>query len=238
MNINDALLKRSSIRHFENKVIPQGTLERVLNNALKSPSGGNAQPYRIAIASGSVKDQIKSELSEKFTSANEIQRLPLPQKIWQGFSKGVMPDGDFNPNVKYKGELKERKFACGMGLYETLGVGRSDRAGRNEQMKRNFEFFDAPTVIFIFVNAQLGHYSTLDAGIFMQSLMLSAVSEGLGTCPQAALAIWGSPIKRQFKVDKDYKLICGMSIGYPSEHIVNNYQPKKRDLESLCLEKI
>lgn len=235
MNVKDALYARRSIRQFEEREIPSEVLDRVIEHALQSPSGGNAQPYRIAVAQGSVKEQIRLSLSDKFIRGSKIKRMPLPKKVWHGVTAGVMPDGDYNPDVSYPEELKKRKFECGMGLYETLGIERNDYAARDKQMLRNFEFFDAPAVIFLFINDKLGMYGALDGGIFLQSLMLAAVEEGLGTCPQAALATWRSPVSQHFNIEDDYKLICGLSIGYPAEHLVNSYCPSKRSVENVKL---
>jgi len=40
------------------------------------------------------------------------------------------------------------------------------------------EFFGAPTVIFLFVHSKLKEFSVLDAGGFLQTLMLSAHARG------------------------------------------------------------
>lgn len=235
MELINALNHRRSIRHFQSIPIPSSVMGRVLNQALKAPSSSNAQPYRLAVASGSVRRAISDELCERFDRANRVSRMPLPLKLWHGVTGKVLPDGDYNPNVKYPGELYQRKFECGMGLYETLGIDREDYAARDRQMRRNFEFFGAPTVIFVYVHDKLGRYSALDAGIFLQSLMLAALEEGLGTCTQAALAIWGSPIRERFQIEADYKLLCGVSIGYPAEHPVNEYRPVRRDVVDIQL---
>ena len=89
--------------------------------------------------------------------------------------------------------------------------------------------------MFVFHHGKMGAQSAFDAGIFLQSLMLAAVSKGLGTCAQASLSIWAGPLKKRFKVPKDYKLICGLSLGYPSEDPINSYRPKKLDNESFVL---
>lgn len=45
------------------------------------------------------------------------------------------------------------------------------------------------------------------------------------------LAIWKSPIIEEFPdVPKDYKLICGVSMGYPTKHIVNSFNPGKKTI--------
>ena len=85
---------------------------------------------------------------------------------------------------------------------------------RNEQVRRNFEFFGAPVVFFVFVQGDMSVFSPLDAGFYIQTLLLSAHARGLGTCVQGALATWKSPILAEFKdVPKDYKLVRGISMG-------------------------
>lgn len=64
-------------------------------------------------------------------------------------------------------------------------------------------------------------------------LMLSARAHGLDRCAQGALATWGSPVRAAFDVPKDYKLICGVSIGYASDQPVNQYNPGRGDPREL-----
>jgi len=90
--------------------------------------------------------------------------------------------------------------------------------------------------LFLFVHGGRGVYSALDAGMFLQTLMLAASNEGLGSCAQASVAVWGGTIREYFSVDPDYKLICGLSLGYPSAHPVNQYRPPKRSIEELCFD--
>ena len=41
-------------------------------------------------------------------------------------------------------------------MYKALGIERDDMAGRQEQGRKNYEFFGAPVGIFITVNKALG----------------------------------------------------------------------------------
>lgn len=235
MKLMDALNSRRSIRQFEDKLVPLDLIEQIIKAALLSPSNANVQPYRVAVATGELREKLALELSSKFIAANQINRERTLKKIWHAAISKDLPDGDYNPNVKYPKELMQRQYECGYGLYNTLNIERGDRESRDKQMQKNFKFFDAPVVFFIFCHGDLSVYSALDTGIFMQSLMLAATAQGLGTCSQAALAMWKSPVKKAFKVEDGYKLICGISMGYASDHVVNNYQPKKRNIEELLL---
>ena len=102
-------------------------------------------------------------------------------------------------------------------------------------MRKNFEFFGAPAAIFVFVHSGLREFSVLDAGILTQTLMLSAHGHGLGTCAQGALATWAGPVREAFDVPTGYKLICGVSIGYPTTHPVNQFNPGRGAVADLLI---
>ncbi|OYT93881.1 MAG: nitrobenzoate reductase [Burkholderiales bacterium PBB3] len=222
----DLIRGRRSVRDFLPTPIPEALLQSVLADANQSPSWSNTQPYRIAVASGAVRDRLATELTERFDLGMRAQR-----QGWRGKlqlltrQRHVLPDGDFETNFAYPEDLQPQRRATGHGLYELLGIGRKDHAAREAQMRRNFEFFGAPTAIFFFVHSGLREFSVLDAGIYLQSLMLSAHAHGLGTCAQGALATWAGPVREAFDVPADYKLIAGLSIGYASEHAINHYNP-------------
>ena len=69
-------------------------------------------------------------------------------------------------------------------MYKILDLKREDRKKRNEEMMKNFYFFGAPAAIWIFANSKMKYTALVDTSIFMQNLMLSATSKGLGTCTQ------------------------------------------------------
>ncbi len=217
MIASDLLARRRSIRAFRADPVPPDVLARILAAAQEAPSWSNTQPYRLAVAQGTQRDRLADELTAAFDrgSADLAPEIPLP--------------------VTYPPELQHRRQATGYGLYETLGIAREDRAARLAQMRRNFEFFDAPVVMFIFVHEALGQYAALDAGVFLQSLMLAAVDEGLGTCAEGALAMFPGPVRRRFDVPEGYKLLCGLSLGYPAEDRVNGFRPDRKTRDELLL---
>jgi len=227
---------RRSVRDFKPDPIPDSLLQKVLDDANWSPSWCNTHPYFVAVASGSKKDNIKTKLLEYYDIAIKAQSGGwLGLAGWALTRKGL-PDGDFSTMYKYPKELDNHRKQCGYGLYSLLGIDRDDHHGRNQQMRKNFEFFGAPTVIFVFVHSSLAEYSVLDAGIFIQTLMLAAEANGLATCAQGALATWGSPIREEFKdrIPPCHKLLCGLSIGYATDNIVNTFNPGRPPL-NMCI---
>ncbi len=235
MEFRDVLHQRRSIRAFEPTPVPPALVDEVLADALVSPSWSNTQPYKVAVVSGAEVEGLRQEFRERFQRLAALQRAPFWKKALGALKGGAMPDGDFRPILRYPEDLQPRRVATGLGLYRLLGIGREDRAAREEQMARNFIFFDAPVVMFVFAHKGLGVYSALDAGIFLQSLMLSATDRGLGTCAQGALALWRSPIAQRFEIPAPYQLLCGVSMGYPADAPVNRFRPDRQSLDELRL---
>lgn len=231
MEVIEALKKRHSVRQFKKDAVPESVLTKILTAANESPSNCNSQPYKIAIAQGEVIETLRQELLAKFKNATQLQKQTLPKQLYTIATKGGLPDGDFKVATKYPKKLQKRRQETGFGLYAALGIPKEDKAARERQMAKNFTFFDAPLAIFIFVHEDLNHWASLDAGIYLQSLMLAATSEGLGTCAQGALATWSSPIRKQFNVEKGYKLLVGVSLGYEADHIVNSFKPDRATIQ-------
>lgn len=235
MNFSELLRQRRSVRDFRPDAIPAGVLDKVLDDARWSPSWSNTQPYRIAIASGPLRAKLAAELTARFDAGSRALAGGALGKAKAFLTREGLPDGDFKVHFDYPEELLPARRATGFGLYKLLGIDRNDHAARHAQMRRNFDFFGAPTVIFLFVHAGLREFAVLDAGIFLQSLMLSAQSHSLGTCAQGALATWAGPVRAAFDVPSHYKLICGLSIGYAADTPVNTYNPGRAGVESLLL---
>lgn len=73
--------------------------------------------------------------------------------------------------------------------------------------------------------------SFLDYGMFIQSVMLAAVEEGLATCAQAALGQNPDLIKTKLGYGSDYTLLCGMALGYEDTTAPqNNYRTTREEV--------
>jgi nitroreductase len=69
----------------------------------------------------------------------------------------------------------------------------------------------------------------------MQNLMLSAHAHGLGTCAQGAVNIWDDVIRNEFDISKDYRLLCGLAIGYLSDEPVNSFAANRIPLSEMIV---
>ena len=123
----------------------------------------------------------------------------------------------------------------GKGIYETLGIDRSDAAARFRFMERNYEFFGAPTALFFFAHRGLDRFATMDLGFYMEALMLSAKAKGIGSCAQGYLGNYPDIIRSEFEVGDEYALVCGMSLGYASDHPINGWKANRLPIEELLL---
>lgn len=237
MEFSQALYSRRSIRAFSDKPVSQDTINAILTDAIESPSSSNTQPYKVAVATGDTCKQLGQELLSRYRKINKIQRQPMPLKLFNAATSKAMPDGDYKPILgKYPGIFQERRMHTGKGLYDILGIQRGDKQARDAAMARNFTFFNAPVAVFVFIHPGMKFTALVDAGIMMQSLMLSATDRGLGTCPQGALGMWRSPLEKHFNIPDGYKLVCGLALGYPKDdEIVNTYRPEKIPLDELII---
>lgn len=207
MDVRAALKARKSTRAFLEKEVGVDTVERILEAASYAPSGVNTQPWQVAVVMGERKHQLEQLIEGAFRNGE----------------KGEM-DYQYYPR-NWQGAYKERRKQCGQLLYSVLGITREDKKKRIEQWAANYRAFDAPVVLFFFMDPILETGSYLDYGMFLQSVMLAAVEEGLATCPQAALGEYPKIVKEHLDYPQDSILICGMAMGYEDlQATVNSYR--------------
>jgi nitroreductase len=214
MSVTDAMAARNSTRAFKKTAITDDDVFALLDVARLAPSWSNTQPYRVAVATGARCDALRDKLST--VAAEE------------------MPQPDHNILFQYPPELNARRKSTGHGLYKHIGV-ENDTGARGALFARNFAFFDAPAVVFLYAHADLGVYGVLDAGLFLQSLLLTATERGFQTCTQGALASFPHVLSTFFSIPDGYKLLCGVSVGHAADDTINGYRPQRRSVDELLV---
>ena len=210
---------RRSTRDFLKKEVSETVIRDVLTDGMTAPSWSNTRPFLVGIATGERRDRISKALVQRLRESAELPGM------------GMNPD--FTHEIPYPPGLIERSQRVGKGIYETLGIDRADKESRFRFMERNYEFFGAPVALFFFTHKGLDHFGTLDLGLFMEAAMLSAKAKGLGTCAQGYLGNYPDIIKAEFDVPEQYALVCGMSLGYPSDHPINSWQAERLELNEM-----
>jgi nitroreductase len=229
------LASRRSTREFSSTPIPQDLIDQVLTDALTAPSWSNTRPFKVAVAQGEVRDAISAEFLNRWRVLSKIMRKGILNKLRIVYSRYGLPTSNRSIAKPYPAELKPRAERVGKELYELFGVQRGDRDARDQQWAKNYSFFGAPVELFIFVHKSLHIYAASDAGLMMQNLILSAHAHGLGTCAQGAVGIWEDVVRKEFEISKDYRLLCGIAIGYPSDSPINQFGANRIGLDELIV---
>ena len=190
----DIARQRRSVRGFISKPVEQALLNRVFETASTAPSNCNTQPWECAVVSGDKLETLRQRIPDAFASGQWTMDFPY--------------DG------KNAGVYKERQYQAAADLYAAMGIAREDKVGRNAQFMRNFEFFGAPHVAFIFLPEPFGLREAADCGMFAQNLMLSLTAEGLASCPQTALSFNADLVREVLDIPPENKLLFGISFGY------------------------
>ena len=234
--ISEFLASRRSTRDFiKDKPVPQEILNQLLTDALTAPSWSNTRPFKIAVATGDVRDRISVEFLNRWSALAKGRNGNVFAKIKLLVTRYGLPTSNRLSAKPYVAELKPRAFQIGKELYTAIGVERGNRTARDEQWAKNYEFFGAPTELFIFIHKSLGIWSASDAGLMLENLMLSAHAHGLGTCAQGAVVIWDDVVRKEFDVSNDYRLLTGLAIGYPTDAPVNSFGAYRLDPAEITL---
>ncbi len=233
--ISEFLASRRSTRDFLSTPVPDEILDQILTDSLTAPSWSNTRPFKVAIATGEVRDRISGEFLSRWHVLSRIMRKGVRNKLRLIYSRYGLPTSNRSIVKPYVAELRPRAQRVGKELYELFGVKRGDRTARDAQWGKNYSFFGAPVELFIYIHKSLHIYAASDAGLMMQNLMLSAHAHGLGTCAQGAVNIWDDVIRKEFDISKDYRLLCGLAIGYPSDAPVNSFQANRIDVSEMVV---
>jgi nitroreductase len=213
--------------------VTQEIIDQLLTDSLTAPSWSNTRPFKVAVATGEVKDRISNEFLSRWGVLSKIMRRGIKNKLRLLISRYGLPTSNRSIVKPYVPELKPRAERVGRELYTLFGVARGDREARDKQWAKNYSFFGAPVELFIYIHKSLHIYAASDAGLMMENLILSAHARGLGTCAQGAVNIWDDVVRREFDIPKEYRLLCGMAIGYPSDSPVNSFKANRIGVEEL-----
>ena len=198
MSVSAVLQQRFSVRAFKPAPVPPETLEEVFALAQRAPSNCNVQPCRAYVVSGAKKDELKAELVAAVMS-------------------GKPPNPDFEWNIAYQGEHRERQFGSANALYGAMGIERKDRERRQIAMLRNWQFFDAPHAAFFTMEKYLKMTGAVDLGIYAQTVALLLAERGISSCMQGALGMFPDPARKMFELPDEVGILFGMSFGYADD---------------------
>ncbi|MDT0576013.1 nitroreductase [Croceicoccus sp. F390] len=215
MDVSTAVEQRRSTRHFAARPVDQAILLRVFAQAGNAPSGGNLQPWHATVLAGDRLADLRRQM----------------QVALQAPPGSEMPEYRIYPE-NLPDPWRSRRSANGEAMYASVGIGRDDRGGRMAQVMRNFTFFDAPVGAFVHMPRIMGPPQWADVGMWLQTVMLLLVEQGLASCAQEAWSAYPDTVKRVAGIPDDHVLFCGLAIGWPEpDAAINRFANPRVALE-------
>ena len=215
-SVSDALATRITVRDFLDSPVPDELLRSILQRALRSPSGGNLQPWKLHVITGDTLAKfVELAVERTMANAQEEPTYPAyPEKLWE-------------PHRSWR-------YKLGEDMYAKLGIPRENKMGRLVWFAQNAKFFGAPVGIIVTGHKRMGMPQHMDIGILLQSIMLLAREVGLHTAPQGWWRNWPSVCAEFLDIPEDEEVYVGMSLGYANpEHPVNSLYSDRASMEEL-----
>lgn len=216
-SVTDALNTRITCRDFLDTPVPEDVLMRVLNMAMRSPSGGNLQPWKLHVMTDETLAEFKKRAAER-TLAGKLEEptyAAYPSPLWE--------------------PQRSWRYKLGEDMYGKIGIPRENKMGRIVWMAQNAKFFDAPVGIIITGDKRLDMPQHMDIGILLQSMMLLAREEGLHTAPQGWWRNWTSVCHELLDIPDEEEVMVGMALGYGNPDApVNELYADRAGLEEVA----
>jgi nitroreductase len=207
LNVYEAVASRRSVRAFLDKPVPHETVVRVLEAARMTPSGCNYQPWEAIVLRGD------------------------PLKALQDVLMASEPDDPLEYDFSAPGTVekyKQRLSAVGAAMYGAMRIGREDTDQRELFSRENLTSFGAPVLLLAHFPKLMKEAQWSDVGMWLQTIMLLLRDEGLDSCPQEWMGVYGRTIKAHLGLSDDTLLFCGLAIGWRDpDHPVNNFERER-----------
>lgn len=189
MEFKDVLTREHATRKFTDQRVSEKTVRKVIEEAQRTPSLLNSQPWRIYVAEGEVAKTIRKEHEEK-TLANEE------------------PHEEFDSLLNVEWDTFPSKNMATMS--ETLDYFLRGEADDFDQAQ--LKLFNAPVIVFLTIPKQSPAWSIFDLGGFSQTLMLAANNRGLSTMPAHAFVKYPEVIRKYLDIPEDETIGIGIGL--------------------------
>ena len=220
MNVNEAVIKRQSIRAFKPDPVPQDILKKIVETALRAPSAGNSQPCEYAVVSGAKLDDVKAAT---LAAATQMSKMDIPI------------------STNYPEPWGSRYGAMMHGVQEKLGITREDKQKRADWNLWTMKLWGAPSCIYVLIDKNLYNASEIpnllnifDCGLVTQTIMLLAVEHGLGSLPAILPVRYPDVLRKVLGLPDNKLFVIGIPIGYPDwDHPATKFSSPREPLEKV-----
>ncbi len=193
---------RRSIRAFRPDPLPRATIDQLFAAAQRAPSWCNVQPWRVVVTEPPLTGTLAAELQTAARSGLPHAEVPFP--------------------LDYPSPYKEHRVACGVALYQSMGIARDDKARRYDAWLRNYALFDAPHVAIVACDRRLGPYVYVDLGVWLGYVLTAAEALGVDTCPMASVAAYPEPLRARLPIADTDAILFGIALGHADEEAPAN----------------
>jgi len=212
MDVIEAILARHSVRDFSSQRVPQETVMQILETALRSPSGGNSQPWEVFVAAGATLERIRKAYQERARSGAGAPAPPPPQP------------------AKYQ----ERMAVIRNERLKLLGLDPADPASGKVFLEWSARLFGAQVVVVVCVDKALSSSRNLDIGVFAQTVCLAAMGHGVDSFIAGMLVSQPDVLRQELEIPEDLNILIGIGLGYPNPgSIINTYRSPRRPIHEV-----
>lgn len=213
MQVEDVLKSRHAVRDFTDQPVAKETIQEIVRLAQQTPSWVNSEPWRVYAATGQSLAQIRQGCldlaAQKVATNPDLKTMsrddwdPRPQKLMEDWGHDL---------VHSFTDFDEA---------HTVMTGASDALN------------NAPAILFVTIPKQTPDWAILDAGAFMQSLLLAATAKGLGSIPTYNSVRYPQVVRQVLGIPETERLLVGVELGYESSAKVNAFRAQRPDLSDV-----
>jgi len=212
MDVIEAILTRHSVRDFGSKPVPREVVMKILEAAIRSPSGGNSQPWEVFVASGATLERIRKVYQECSGSGARGPGGPPPQPP----------------------SHQERMATIRNERLRLLGLDPADPASDRVFMEWGARLFGAPVVVVVCVDKALFSFRNLEIGLFTQTVCLAARGYGVDSLIAGMLVSQPDVIRQELEIPENLNIVIGIGLGYANpDSIINTYRSPRRPINEV-----
>lgn len=198
MDIIEAIRNRKSVRGYKPDPVPRQVLEQILQLASRAPSAMNTQPWEFTVLTGDVLENVRRSNVDLLNSGAP----PNPEHVVTGWPKDTV--------------YRQRQVNLAKQLFQLMEIPREDKEKRAKWLERGFRYFDAPAAIILSTDRCLGESGPLlDIGAVIQSICLTALHFGLGTCIEDQGTMYPEVLRKYAHIPESKRIIAAVAVGYP-----------------------
>jgi nitroreductase len=212
MDVIEAVSKRKSVRGYKPDPVPKQVLGQILELASRAPSAMNTQPWEFTLLTGEVLENVRRSNVDLVRSGVP----PNPEHVVISWPKESI--------------YRQRQVDLAKQLFQLMDIPREDKEKRAKWLERGFRYFDAPTAIILSTDRCLSESGPLlDIGAVIQTICLTALHFGLGTCIEDQGTMYPEVLRKHGHIPESKRIIAAIAIGYPDWDFAANKVESERE---------